>query len=100
MSKKYDVAIVGATGAVGEVLISILDERNFPINNLYPLASQRSAGIKVNCQGKSWLVEDLDAFDFSKVQIGLFSAGGDISAKYAPIATATGCIVIDNTSHC
>ena len=99
MSKKYDVAIVGATGAVGEVLISILDERNFPINNLYPLASKRSAGNKVNCQGKSWLVEDLDAFDFSKVQIGLFSAGGDISAKYVPIATATGCVVIDNTSH-
>jgi len=99
MSKKYDVAIVGATGAVGEVLISILDERNFPINNLYPLASKRSAGNKVSCQGKSWLVEDLDAFDFSKVQIGLFSAGGDISAKYVPIATATGCVVIDNTSH-
>jgi len=99
MSKKYDVAIVGATGAVGEVLISILDERNFPINNLYPLASKRSAGNKVNCQGKSWLVEDLDAFDFSKVQIGLFSAGGDVSAKYVPIATATGCVVIDNTSH-
>jgi len=99
MSKKYDVAIVGATGAVGEVLISILDERNFPINNLYPLASKRSAGSKVKCQGKSWVVEDLDSFDFSKVQIGLFSAGGDISAKYAPIATATGCVVIDNTSH-
>jgi len=99
MSKKYDVAIVGATGAVGEVLISILDERNFPINNLYPLASKRSAGNKVSCQGKSWLVEDLDDFDFSKVQIGLFSAGGDISAKYVPIATATGCVVIDNTSH-
>jgi len=99
MSKKYDVAIVGATGAVGEVLISILDERNFPINNLYPLASKRSAGKKVNCQGKSWLVENLEAFDFSKVQIGLFSAGGDVSAKYVPIATATGCVVIDNTSH-
>jgi aspartate-semialdehyde dehydrogenase len=99
MSKKYDVAIVGATGAVGEVLISILDERNFPINNLYPLASKRSAGSKVKCQGKSWVVEDLDSFDFSRVQISLFSAGGDISAKYAPIATATGCVVIDNTSH-
>jgi len=99
MSKKYDVAIVGATGAVGEVLISILDERNFPINNLYPLASKRSAGSKVKCQGKSWVVENLDSFDFSKVQIGLFSAGGDISAKYVPIATATGCVVIDNTSH-
>ena len=99
MSKKYDVAIVGATGAVGEVLISILDERNFPVNNLYPLASKRSAGSKVKCQGKSWVVENLDSFDFSKVQIGLFSAGGDISAKYVPIATATGCVVIDNTSH-
>jgi aspartate-semialdehyde dehydrogenase len=99
MSKKYDVAIVGATGAVGEALISILDERNFPINDLYPLASKRSAGNKVNCQGKSWLVEDLDAFDFSKVEIGLFSAGGDISEKYVPIAAAEGCIVIDNTSH-
>jgi len=99
MSKKYDVAIVGATGAVGEVLISILDERNFPINNLYPLASKRSAGSKVKCQGKSWVVEDLDSFDFSKAEIGLFSAGGDLSAKYAPIATATGCVVIDNTSH-
>ena len=99
MIKKYDVAIVGATGAVGETLISILDQRNFPINNLYPLASKRSAGSKVKCQGKSWVVEDLDSFDFSKVQIGLFSAGGDISEKYAPIATATGCVVIDNTSH-
>jgi len=99
MSKKYDVAIVGATGAVGETLISILDQRNFPINNLYPLASKRSAGSKVKCQGKSWVVEDLDSFDFSKVQIGLFSAGSDISAKYAPIATATGCVVIDNTSN-
>ena len=99
MSKKYDVAIVGATGAVGEALISILAERNFPINNLYPLASKRSAGSKVKCQGKSWVVEDLDSFDFSRVQISLFSAGGDISAKYAPIATATGCVVIDNTSH-
>ena len=99
MSKKYDVAIVGATGAVGETLISILDQRNFPINNLYLLASKRSAGSKVKCQGKSWVIEDLDSFDFSKVQIGLFSAGSDISEKYAPIATATGCVVIDNTSH-
>ena len=69
MSKKYDVAIVGATGAVGETLISILDQRNFPINNLYPLASKRSAGSKVKCQGRSWIVEDLDTFDFSKVKI-------------------------------
>lgn len=99
MSKKYNVAIVGATGAVGETLISILDQRDFPIENLYPLASKRSAGSKVSCQGKSWTVEDLETFDFSKVQIGIFSAGGDISEKYAPIAAAQGCIVIDNTSH-
>ena len=99
MSKKYDVAIVGATGAVGETLISILDQRNFPINNLYPLASKRSAGSKVRCQGKSWTVEDLDTFDFSKVQIGVFTAGGDISEKYAPVAASKGCVVIDNTSH-
>ena len=99
MSKKYDVAIVGATGAVGETLISILDQRNFPINNLYPLASANSAGKKVTCQGKSWTVQDLDTFDFSKTQIGLFSAGGHISEKYAPIAAAAGCIVVDNTSH-
>ncbi len=67
MSQKYNVAIVGATGAVGETLISILDQRNFPIENLYPLASKRSAGTKVSCQGKSWMVEDLETFDFSKV---------------------------------
>ena len=99
MSKKYNVAIVGATGAVGETLISILDQRKFPIENLYPLASKRSAGSKVSCLGKSWTVEDLDTFDFSKVQIGIFSAGGDISEKYVPLAAAQGCIIIDNTSH-
>ena len=99
MSQKYNVAIVGATGAVGETLISILDQRNFPIENLYPLASKRSAGTKVSCQGKSWVVQDLDTFDFSQAQIGLFSAGGSISEKYAPIAAEQGCIVIDNTSH-
>ena len=99
MSKKYDVAIVGATGAVGETLISILGQRDFPIYNLYPLASAKSAGKKVTCQGKSWTVQDLDTFDFSQVQIGLFSAGGHISEKYAPIAAETGCVVIDNTAY-
>ena len=99
MSKKYNIAIVGATGAVGETLISILDQRDFPIENFYPLASSRSAGSKVSCQGKSWVIQDLETFDFSNVQIGFFSAGGDISEKYAPIAAAQGCIVIDNTSH-
>lgn len=99
MSKTYDVAVVGATGAVGETMISILEERNFPVGTLYPLASERSAGKIVQFKGKSVRVQNLDDFDFSKAQIGLFSAGGSISEKYAPIAGAAGCIVIDNTSH-
>ncbi|MBV1915116.1 MAG: aspartate-semialdehyde dehydrogenase [Pseudomonadales bacterium] len=99
MSQTYDVAVVGATGAVGETIISILEERNFPVGTLYPLASSRSAGKTVMFRNKSVRVQDLDQFDFSKAQIGLFSAGGSISEKYAPIAGAAGCVVIDNTSH-
>lgn len=99
MSKEYDVAVVGATGAVGETMMAILEERNFPIRNLYPLASSRSAGGKVSFKGKNITIEDLATFDFSKAQIGLFSAGGSVSAEYAPIAGAAGCIVIDNTAH-
>ena len=99
MSKKYNVAVVGATGAVGETIIEILAERDFPVDTLYPLASSRSAGKRVEFKGKHIRVEDLDTFDFSKVQVALFSAGGDISEKYAPIAGAAGCVVIDNTSH-
>lgn len=95
----YDVAVVGATGAVGEAMLSILEERKFPVNNLYPLASERSAGTKVMFNNKQVMVENLADFDFSKAQIGLFSAGGSISAEYAPKAGAAGCIVIDNTSH-
>ena len=97
MSQTYDIAVVGATGAVGETIISILEERDFPIGTLYPLASSRSAGKTVMFKNKAVLVQDLDKFDFSQVQIGLFSAGGDISEKYAPIAAAAGCVVIDNT---
>ncbi|MEP1472183.1 MAG: aspartate-semialdehyde dehydrogenase [Halieaceae bacterium] len=99
MSKLYDVAVVGATGAVGETMISILEERDFPVGNLYPLASSRSAGKTIMFRGKSVQVTDLAEFDFSTVQIGLFSAGGSISEKFAPIAAAAGCVVIDNTSH-
>ena len=99
MDKKFNIAVIGATGAVGETIISILEQRNFPINNLYPLASAKSVGKKVFCYGKSWTVEDLSSFDFSKAQIGLFSAGAKISAEYVPIATKTGCVVIDNTSY-
>ncbi|MCG8383830.1 MAG: aspartate-semialdehyde dehydrogenase [Gammaproteobacteria bacterium] len=99
MSKKYDVAVVGATGAVGEVMLSILAERQFPANKVYPLASARSVGKRVAFGEKMLKVEDLSEFDFSKVQIALFSAGGSVSAEFAPKAAATGCIVIDNTSH-
>ena len=99
MSAKFDVAVVGATGAVGETMLEILAERKFPVNKVYPLASSRSAGKKVPF-GNTWLtVQDLDSFDFSRAQIGLFSAGAGISEKYAPIAAAAGCVVIDNTSQ-
>lgn len=99
MADAYDVAVVGATGAVGETMIEILEQRDFPVRNLYPLASSRSAGKTIQFKGKSVTVTDLAEFDFSKAQIGLFSAGGSISAEYAPKAGAAGCVVIDNTSH-
>ncbi len=99
MSDKFNVAVVGATGAVGEAMLDILQQRNFPVENIYPLSSERSAGTKINFNGKSVTVENLAEFDFSKTQIGLFSAGGSISAEYAPIAADAGCVVIDNTSH-
>lgn len=99
MSKTYDVAVVGATGAVGETMIRVLEERNFPVGTLYPLASERSEGKIVQFKGKNIRVQNLATFDFSQVQIGLFSAGGSISAEFAPKAAAAGCIVIDNTSH-
>jgi aspartate-semialdehyde dehydrogenase len=99
MSAKYDVAVVGATGAVGETMLEILAERDFPVNNVYPLASERSAGKKVPFKGKYLTVQDLSTFDFSRAQIGLFSAGASISETYAPIAAAAGCVVIDNTSQ-
>jgi aspartate-semialdehyde dehydrogenase len=99
MSRTFDVAVVGATGAVGEAMVEILEQRNFPVGTLYPLASARSAGKSIRFRGKSITVTDLAEFDFSKAQIGLFSAGGGISEEYAPIAAAAGCVVIDNTSH-
>ena len=99
MSAKFDVAVVGATGAVGETMLEILAERKFPVNKVYPLASSRSAGKKVPFGDTYLTVQDLSSFDFSTVQIGLFSAGAGISEKYAPIAAAAGCVVIDNTSQ-
>lgn len=99
MSRTFDIAVVGATGAVGETMLSILAERNFPVGKVYPLASSRSAGSKVEFKGQMLTVQNLAEFDFSKVQIALFSAGGSVSAEYAPKAAAAGCVVIDNTSH-
>jgi len=99
MTTKYDVAVVGATGAVGEAMLEILAERKFPLGKLYALASERSVGKKVKFGNRELNVDDLADFDFSQVQIGLFSAGGSISEEYAPKAAAAGCVVIDNTSH-
>jgi aspartate-semialdehyde dehydrogenase len=99
MSRTFDVAVVGATGAVGEVMLDILGERNFPTGKVYPLASARSAGKQVPFRGQPLTVEALDSFDFSRVQIGLFSAGAAISEQYAPRAAQAGCVVIDNTSR-
>jgi aspartate-semialdehyde dehydrogenase len=97
--KTYDVAVVGATGAVGEVMLSILAERDFPVGTVYALASERSEGKRVSFGDKTLVVENLANFDFSKVQIGLFSPGGAISKIYAPIAAKAGCVVIDNTAE-
>ncbi|WP_297527079.1 aspartate-semialdehyde dehydrogenase [Thiohalobacter sp.] len=99
MSKTYDVAVVGATGAVGETMLEILAERKFPVGEVYAVASSRSAGKKVRFGDRQLVVQDLAEFDFSKVQIGLFSPGASVSKEYAPRAAAAGCVVIDNTSQ-
>ena len=99
MSQKYNIAVAGATGAVGTEIIQILEQRDFPIDNLYLLASSISKGKKIEFKEKEILVEDLAEFDFTKAHIGLFSPGGKISAEYAPKAAEAGCIVIDNTSY-
>ncbi len=99
MSRTFDVAVVGATGAVGEVMLEILEQRDFPVGEVYPLASERSAGKKVSFKGKYLTVENLAEFDFGRAQIGLFSAGASVSKVYAPKAAAAGCVVVDNTSQ-
>ena len=97
--KKYNVAIVGATGVVGETMLSILEQRDFPVGDVYLLASSRSAGKRIQFKGKHLVVEKLESFDFTKVQIGLFSPGASVSAIHAPYAAEAGCVVIDNTSQ-
>lgn len=101
MSKKYNVAVVGANGAVGEEILSILEEVNFPINKVVPLASSRSAGKTVAFAGKDIVIKELTdtVFEEEEVEIALFSAGGSVSAQFAPSAVRAGAVVIDNTSH-
>jgi len=95
----YNIAVVGATGAVGREMLQTLSERNFPLNNIYALASKSSIGREVSFGDEKILkVLSLEDFDFEKVDIALFSAGSDIAKKYGPVVGKTGCIVIDNSS--
>jgi len=99
MTERFDIAVVGATGAVGETMLQILAERKFPAGEVYALASERSVGKKLMFGSRRLTVSNLAEFDFSRVKIGLFSAGGSVSSDFAPIAAAAGCVVIDNTSR-
>jgi len=96
--KAFNVAVVGATGAVGNEMVKILEERNFPVAKLLLLASERSLGKSLEYKGQSLPVEVLKEDSFTDVRIGLFSAGGSVSEKYAPLAARAGCVVVDNTS--
>src|SRR3972149_3724930 len=96
--EKYNVAVAGATGAVGNEMISILEQRNFPVDRLKLLASTRGAGTWMEFKGKSYTVEVMDENSFAGIDVGLFSPGGSVSQKFAPIAGKAGCVVIDNTS--
>jgi len=99
--KKYNVAVVGATGAVGEEILRILEEIDFPLNKLTPLASARSAGNTVSFNGNDLIIKELTETIFTEenIEIALFSAGGSVSAQFAPFAAEAGAVVIDNTSH-
>ena len=99
MPGAIDIAVVGATGVVGEAMLEILAERKFPVGKVHALASERSVGKTVMFGNKSLAVSDLAEFDFSQCKIGLFSAGASVSDVYAPKASAAGCVVIDNTSR-
>jgi len=99
MDRQFAVAVVGATGLVGEMMINVLEERAFPVSQLFPLASNRSLGRSVSFRGRSYPVRELSGFDFSQCDLALFSAGAAVSREYAPRAVAAGCIVIDNTSE-
>ncbi|MEH0758358.1 aspartate-semialdehyde dehydrogenase [Vibrio sp. 16] len=99
MSQQYNVAVLGATGAVGETILEVLQERKFPVGEIFLLASERSEGKTYRFNGKTVRVQNVEEFDWSQAHIALFSAGGELSAKWAPIAADEGVIVIDNTSQ-
>ncbi|MEQ8206960.1 MAG: aspartate-semialdehyde dehydrogenase [Woeseia sp.] len=99
MTEPFEIAVVGATGAVGEAMLQVLSQRKFPARKVHALASARSVGKEVSFGNRKLIVEDLADFDFSRVKIALFSAGGSVSAEHAPRAAAAGCVVVDNTSH-
>jgi aspartate-semialdehyde dehydrogenase len=95
----YNVAVAGATGAVGEMLLAILEEREFPVGELVPLASERSAGSRIRFRGRDVTVRDVAKYAFDGIDIAFFSAGGAASREHVPRATAAGAIVVDNTSE-
>ncbi len=99
MSRSWNVAVLGATGLVGSTILSILEQRNFPVGEIFPLASARSVGRCIKFKGREVPVIDVDTFDFKRAQIGLFSAGASVSKVHAPRAGAAGCVVVDNTSQ-
>ncbi len=101
MSRRCNIAVVGASGAVGEEIFRVLQERNFPVGDVLPLASANSAGEEIECCGKSYKIEELteEVFEGRDIDIAFFSAGGSISAQYAKYAVEAGAVVIDNTSH-
>ncbi|CAB0149532.1 Aspartate-semialdehyde dehydrogenase 2 [Pseudidiomarina piscicola] len=99
MSRAFNVAILGATGLVGQHMIELLEQRDFPVAELFPLASSKSAGTTIKFRGEDVEVLDAESFDWTQVELGFFSAGGAISREFAPRAADAGCIVIDNTSE-
>jgi len=99
MDRQFSIAVVGATGLVGEMMINVLEERSFPVAQLFPLASNRSLGRNVSFRGRSYPVTELEGFDFAQCDFALFSAGAAVSREHAPRAAAAGCLVIDNTSQ-
>lgn len=99
MSNTFDIALVGATGLVGEAVVSFLAERDFPVGNFYPLASARTAGQKVELGGKYHTVKEVAGFDFSQAKLAVFCAGDEVSAEYVTKATEAGCVVIDTSSQ-